>query len=51
MAKFFRASERFLEGMDDGYRRMLCIEAAAIDKPVRLDAGRTWLGRQTLTAR
>ena len=36
---------------DDGFRRMLCIEAAAIDKPVSLDAGRSWLGRQTLTAR
>lgn len=36
---------------DDGYRRMLCIEAATIDQPVRLDAGRSWLGRQTLTAR
>jgi glucose-6-phosphate 1-epimerase len=35
----------------DGYRRMLCIEAAAIDKPVRLDAGQSWLGRQTLTVR
>ena len=36
---------------DDGYRCMLCVEAAAIDRPVRLDAGATWSGRQVLTAR
>ena len=35
---------------DDGYRRMLCIEAAAIGKPVSLKQNETWLGRQTLTA-
>ena len=36
---------------DDGYRRMLCIEAAVIDKPVTLAAGDSWSGRQLLTAR
>ena len=35
---------------DDGYRRMLCIEAAAIGRPVELDPAGHWLGRQTLTA-
>jgi glucose-6-phosphate 1-epimerase len=35
---------------DDGYRRMLCIEAAAIDKPVTLESNQAWLGRQILTA-
>lgn len=35
---------------DDGYRRMLCIEAAAIGRPVDLDPAGHWLGRQTLTA-
>ena len=34
----------------DGYRRMLCLEAAVIDRPVRLDSREGWFGRQTLTA-
>lgn len=33
----------------DGWREMLCIEAAAIGTPVRLSAGACWIGRQTLT--
>jgi len=33
----------------DGYRRMLCIEAAAIGKPVVLQPGATWRGTQVLT--
>jgi glucose-6-phosphate 1-epimerase len=36
---------------DEGYRQMLCIEAAAIDKPLVLQHGESWLGRQRLTAR
>lgn len=36
---------------DDGYRQMLCVEAAAIGKPVTLQANGHWLGRQTLTVR
>ena len=36
---------------DDGYRRMLCIEAAVIDKPVTLASGGSWSGRQLLTVR
>lgn len=35
----------------EGYRRMLCIEAAVIDKPVTLAAGESWSGRQLLAAR
>jgi len=34
----------------DGYRQMVCLEAAIIDKPVRLEEQGSWLGRQTLTA-
>ncbi len=36
---------------DEDYRRMLCIEAAAIGHPVSLAAGAAWLGRQVLEAR
>ena len=35
---------------DDGFRRMLCVEAAAAREPVRVPAGETWWGRQTLIA-
>ncbi|WP_345792062.1 D-hexose-6-phosphate mutarotase [Thauera sp. JM12B12] len=35
---------------DDGFRRMLCIEAAVARQPVRLPAGESWWGRQTLVA-
>lgn len=34
----------------DGFRRMLCIEAAAIEPPVSVAAGACWSGRQTLVA-
>lgn len=34
----------------DGWRHMLCIEAAAADTPVTVDAGEEWYGRQTLVA-
>jgi glucose-6-phosphate 1-epimerase len=33
----------------DGWREMLCIEAATIGHPVELPAGETWVGRQSLT--
>jgi glucose-6-phosphate 1-epimerase len=36
---------------DDGYRRMLCVEAARIDEPVLLAPGAQWQGWQQLTAR
>lgn len=35
---------------DDGFRRMLCVEAAAVRTPVCLPAGESWWGRQTLVA-
>jgi glucose-6-phosphate 1-epimerase len=34
-----------------GERRFVCIEAAAVQTPVTLGAGRQWSGTQTLTAR
>jgi glucose-6-phosphate 1-epimerase len=36
---------------DDDYRRMLCVEAAVIERPVRLERGAAWRGRQVLMAR
>lgn len=35
---------------DDGFRHLLCIEAAAARQPVSLPAGQRWWGRQTLVA-
>lgn len=35
---------------DHDFRRMLCIEAAAVQKPVSLAPGASWWGRQTLIA-
>jgi glucose-6-phosphate 1-epimerase len=32
----------------DDWRQMLCIEAAAVDKPVSVAPGEEWYGRQTL---
>ena len=34
----------------DGFRRMLCVEAAAIERPVTLAPGESWWGRQALIA-
>ena len=34
----------------DGWRHMLCVEAAAVRKPVIVPAGEEWYGRQTLVA-
>ncbi|HEY5062505.1 MAG TPA: D-hexose-6-phosphate mutarotase [Gemmatimonadaceae bacterium] len=34
-----------------GYERMLCVEAAAIVVPIRLEPGEEWLGTQRLEAR
>lgn len=40
-----------LEDMEPGGERyMLCVEAAAVQSPIELDAGRTWSGAQTLVA-
>lgn len=35
---------------DNGFRRMLCVEAAAADTPITVAAGEQWWGRQTLIA-
>jgi glucose-6-phosphate 1-epimerase len=32
----------------DGWRHMLCVEAASADTPVRLAPGKEWYGRQSL---
>src|SRR5258708_1850266 len=45
--------ERAMEMQDmesGGERRMLCVEAAAVDRPVTLDSGRRWSASQTLIA-
>jgi glucose-6-phosphate 1-epimerase len=34
----------------DGFRHMLCVEAAAAARPVRVEPGADWWGRQTLVA-
>lgn len=34
----------------DGFRRMLCVEAAAVKTPIELAPGAEWWGRQTLVA-
>jgi len=40
-----------LPDMDPGgWLRMLCVEAAAVGTPVRLEPGERWTGQQTLTA-
>ncbi|KAH6779467.1 Galactose mutarotase-like superfamily protein [Perilla frutescens var. hirtella] len=35
---------------DDEYKHMLCMEAAAIEKPITLKPGEEWRGRQELSA-
>lgn len=42
-------SAKLADMPDDGYRHMLCVEAACIDTPVTLDAGAEWQGWQQLT--
>lgn len=42
-------SARLADMPDDGYRHMLCVEAAEIDTPVRLSPGETWSGAQQLS--
>jgi glucose-6-phosphate 1-epimerase len=42
-------SARLADMPDDGYRHMLCVEAAEIDTPVRLAPGETWSGAQQLS--
>ncbi|XP_058113695.1 putative glucose-6-phosphate 1-epimerase [Magnolia sinica] len=35
---------------DDDYKHMLCVEAAAVEKPITLKPGEEWKGRQELCA-
>ena len=35
---------------DEEYKHMLCVEAAAIEKPITLKPGEEWRGRQELSA-
>lgn len=35
---------------DDEYKHMLCVEAAAIERPITLKPGEEWRGRQELSA-
>jgi glucose-6-phosphate 1-epimerase len=42
-------SARLADMPDDGWRHMLCVEAARIDEPVLLAPGATWQGGQQLT--
>jgi glucose-6-phosphate 1-epimerase len=41
-------SARLADMPDDGYRHMLCVEAARIDEPVQLFGGAQWKGWQEL---
>jgi glucose-6-phosphate 1-epimerase len=42
-------SAKLADMPDDGWRHMLCVEAARIDEPVMLAAGASWHGWQQLT--
>ncbi len=42
-------SARLADMPDDGFRHMLCVEAACIDEPVLLSSGAHWQGWQELT--
>lgn len=44
-------SHKLADMPDDGWRHMLCVEAASIDAPVPLEAGQTWEGWQHLSWR
>ena len=44
------ASAAMADMEPDGYRRMLCVEAAAVTTPVILDPIRRWVGTQSLIA-
>ena len=42
-------SAQLVDLPDDGWRHMLCVEAARIDEPVLLASGGSWQGWQQLT--
>jgi glucose-6-phosphate 1-epimerase len=43
-------SARLPDMPDEGFRHMLCVEAAVVGKPIALGGGDHWIGRQTLVA-
>ena len=46
-----RHADAVLRAGDEEYKEMVCIEAAAIERPVSVAAGESWEAGQTLTAR
>lgn len=44
------ATKKLNDMVDDEYRRMLCVEAAIIDRPITLMPGESWSGAQVLRA-
>lgn len=34
----------------EGFRRMVCVEAAVVERPAQLAPGESWVGRQTLVS-
>nr|ABK23804.1 unknown [Picea sitchensis] len=45
-----RKAKAMVDFGDDEYKHMLCIEAAAVEKPITLKPGEEWKGRQELSA-
>ncbi|MCO5603999.1 hypothetical protein L7F22_058156 [Adiantum nelumboides] len=45
-----RTSRTIADLGDDDYKRMVCVEAAAVEKPIVLKPGEEWKGRQEITA-
>ncbi len=43
-------SKAFADLPAEGFRRFVCVEAASVLTPVRLEPGQEWAGRQTLAA-
>ena len=44
-----QACARIADMPAEGWREMLCVEAAAVGAPVQVPVGECWIGRQTLT--
>ena len=44
-------SAKFPDMDPEEYREFVCVEAAYVGKPVELDAGESWIGRQTIECR
>jgi glucose-6-phosphate 1-epimerase len=42
------AAKKLDDMADEEYQKMLCVEAAIVDKPVTLTPGETWSGSQVL---